>query len=156
MLISAPMIATVSGTNQQEYEIESEPAMLDLGAEIAAELGAGKIVFLKGDLGAGKTTLVRGILYGKGHTGAVTSPTYTLVEPYLLGELQIYHFDLYRLQDAVELEMIGIRDMLDSGALCLFEWPDRGQGVLPAPDWLVTIETSGDRRRVRVDRDPAH
>lgn len=155
MLISAPMIASVSGTTQQEYEVESESAMLDLGAGLAADLAAGTIVFLQGDLGAGKTTLVRGILRGMGHGGAVTSPTYTLVEPYLLRGTQIYHFDLYRLKDPVELEMIGIRDMLDSDALCLFEWPDQGQGVLPAPDWLITIKTDGDSRRVRVERDLA-
>ena len=115
-----------------------------------------QLFFLQGDLGAGKTTLVRGILRGMGHSGAVTSPTYTLVEPYLLRGTQIYHFDLYRLKDPVELEMIGIRDMLDSDALCLIEWPDQGQGVLPVPDWLITIKTDGDRRRVKVERDLAN
>jgi len=152
MLISAPMIASVPGTAQQVYEVESEPAMLDLGAKFAAFLNAGEIVFLQGDLGAGKTTLVRGMLQGLGHTGAVTSPTYTLVEPYRLDGQEIYHFDLYRLKDPAELEMIGIRDMLDSDALCLIEWPDRGQGVLPAPDWLITIENVGDGRRIHMGR----
>ena len=156
MLISAPMIASVPGTAQQVYEVESEPAMLDLGAKFAALLTAGEIVFLQGDLGAGKTTLVRGMLQSLGHTGAVTSPTYTLVEPYRLDGQEIYHFDLYRLKDPAELEMIGIRDMLDSDALCLIEWPDRGQGVLPAPDWLITIENVGDGRRIHMGHNVAN
>ena len=156
MLISAPMIASLPGTAQQVYEVESEPAMLELGADFAALLTAGEIVFLQGDLGAGKTTIVRGMLQGLGHPGAVTSPTYTLVEPYHLGGLDIYHFDLYRLKDPAELEMIGIRDMLDSDALCLIEWPDRGLGVLPAPDWLITIENVGGGRKVRMGRKVAN
>jgi tRNA threonylcarbamoyladenosine biosynthesis protein TsaE len=99
----------------------------------------GGLVFLDGDLGAGKTTLVRGLLRGLGHTGPVRSPTYTLVESFELPSAHVHHLDLYRLADAEELEYLGIRDLLDGDSLVLVEWPERGAGILPAPELSVRI-----------------
>ncbi|SIT41889.1 conserved hypothetical protein [Paraburkholderia ribeironis] len=109
-------------------------------------------VQLAGDLGAGKTTLVRATLRGLGHTGRVRSPTYTLVEPYVLerpaGELALYHFDLYRFTDPAEWADAGFREYFDSGAICLVEWPQRAGALLGVPDLVFSLEldSEGDGR----------
>lgn len=101
-------------------------------------------VQLVGDLGAGKTTLVRATLRGLGHTGRVRSPTYTLVEPYVLerpaGELALYHFDLYRFTDPAEWADAGFREYFDSGAICLVEWPQRAGRLLGVPDLVFALD----------------
>ncbi len=133
-----------------ELHLPDAEATEALGAKLAAALANGGVVHLRGDLGAGKTTLVRGLLRALGHAGTVKSPTYALVEPYRLGGRAVYHFDLYRLVDAEELEYIGIRDFLEDAALLLIEWPERGEGVLPPPDLRLAFEHRPDGRRCRL------
>ena len=113
--------------------------MQAFGVFLARNCPAGLQLHLQGDLGAGKTTLVRGFLRGMGYEGRVKSPTYTLVEPYPVDSLTVYHLDLYRLADPEELEYIGMRDMLTGESICLVEWPEKGEGWLPAPDMIVSI-----------------
>ncbi|MDX2350188.1 MAG: tRNA (adenosine(37)-N6)-threonylcarbamoyltransferase complex ATPase subunit type 1 TsaE [Porticoccus sp.] len=134
--------------------VASEEAMVQLGAQLGVELSripsSRALVSLDGDLGAGKTTLCRGVLQAFGHTGAVKSPTYTLVESYQLGDALLHHFDLYRLGDPEELEFIGIRDYLHQGNYCLIEWPNRGAGILPVPDLEVMISVTKNGRDVSI------
>ncbi|HLQ26436.1 MAG TPA: tRNA (adenosine(37)-N6)-threonylcarbamoyltransferase complex ATPase subunit type 1 TsaE [Acidiferrobacterales bacterium] len=122
-----------------------------LGARLAAGLRAGSVIFLRGELGAGKTTLVRGLLHGLGHQGAVKSPTYTLIEPYFLPGHAIFHFDLYRLKHPEELEFLGLRDYLQAQGVCLIEWPERGEGFLPPADVDVFIYSIDDGRMARFE-----
>lgn len=131
--------------------LADEAATLALGNALAGTLPRAALVFLHGDLGVGKTTLVRGILRALGHSGAVKSPTYTLLEPYEFPSCLVYHFDFYRVADGRELDFIGIDELMDSGALKLVEWPERAAGRLPAADVVVRMRVEGGGRRVEIE-----
>jgi len=131
--------------------IELETDMLTLGGELAAAITKGAVIYLHGELGAGKTTLTRGFLQRLGHEGKVKSPTYTLVEPYELAGQHIFHFDLYRLNTAQELEHIGIHDYFFPGAICLIEWPQKGFPLLPPADLACYIEMRGKSRNICIE-----
>lgn len=128
-------------------KLTSEDEQVALGKLIGSQCKGGEVIQLVGELGAGKTTLSRGVLRAFGYQGAVKSPTYTLVEPYELEPFSIYHFDLYRLGDAEELEYMGIRDYFHEKSVCLIEWPEKGQGFLPKPDVVITILVESDGSR---------
>lgn len=114
-------------------------------AQILAQHFTTGVAYLIGDLGAGKTTLTRYLLQNMGHKGSVKSPTYTLVEPYNIQGKNIFHFDLYRLNDPYELELMGIRDYLETpNALFLFEWPSKGGEEIPEAELIINIEKSED------------
>ncbi|MBV5308954.1 tRNA (adenosine(37)-N6)-threonylcarbamoyltransferase complex ATPase subunit type 1 TsaE [Chromatium okenii] len=120
-------------------ELADIEAQLQFGAQLAALLPPTCVLYLEGDLGTGKTTLARSILRQLGHSGAVRSPTYTLLEPYQLADRVAYHLDLYRLTDAEELEYLGLRDLLGENALWMIEWAERGVGHVPPADIRIQI-----------------
>lgn len=122
--------------NKQDFTqvLNDEAATLLAGQSFSRNLPAGITVFLHGDLGAGKTTFVRGVLQGMGYQGKVKSPTYTLVEPYQLADITVYHFDLYRLMDDEEWEEAGFRDYFNAQSICMIEWPEKAQRLLPQAD----------------------
>ncbi|SMF94850.1 tRNA threonylcarbamoyladenosine biosynthesis protein TsaE [Methylomagnum ishizawai] len=131
-------------------DLPDEAATLEFAARLYRHLPPGCLVYLHGNLGAGKTTFVRGCLRSTGFTGAVKSPTFTLVEEYALPDRTLFHFDLYRLNDPEELEWMGIRDYLRPGATCFIEWPERGAGLLPGADLDIRLEILGPSRRATL------
>ena len=147
-----------------EFAIASGQAMQDFARRFADALLAAQVaqikspfvVHLAGTLGAGKTTFCQGVLAGLGYGGRVKSPTYTLVESYMMdlpGIRQVHHFDFYRIHDPQELECMGIRDYFVAGALCLIEWPDKAAGLAGKPDLIVNIALDAEdpgKRQLRL------
>jgi len=115
-----------------------------LGAWLAQTRPPRAIVYLRGDLGAGKSTLARALLRALGVTGAIRSPTYTLVERYPVGDGDAVHLDLYRIGDPGELEFLGLD--AGEGTLWLVEWPERGASSLPPADLDVVLALDGQGR----------
>lgn len=126
--------------------LPDEAATLALGKALARALCPGLVIGLRGDLGAGKTTLSRGLLHGLGHVGKVKSPTYTLVEPYVISGLYLYHFDLYRFAGPEEWEAAGFRDYFNPQSVCLVEWPEKAGALLPPTDIEIHLAPSGAGR----------
>jgi len=136
--------ATIAFGQRVAQALESVRAKRMANSTDPAQDFAGLQIQLLGDLGAGKTTLVRAMLHALGHIGRVRSPTYTLVEPYLItrhgAPLNVYHFDLYRFADPAEWADAGFRDYFGSGALCLVEWPQQAGNLLGIPDLIFALE----------------
>ena len=131
--------------------LPDEAATVEFGRELLDALPAdlaGWTVLLSGELGAGKSTLARALIKAAGHTGAVPSPTYTLVEPYELARGRIYHIDLYRISGEDELRYLGWNE-LDDGCR-LVEWPDRAPGLVDQADLAITLAYEADGRAVEI------
>ena len=134
--------------------LPDESATLALGAALARAVAPGLVIYLHGDLGAGKTALTRALLRATGYQGTVKSPTYTLSEPYRVqvnGEpVDVIHYDLYRMASPEEFLDAGFREDFDGRNICIVEWPEKGEPVLPPPDVRVLLEVSGAGRTVEL------
>jgi tRNA threonylcarbamoyladenosine biosynthesis protein TsaE len=129
-------------------DLADESATHALGARIAEEIAPGVCIHLLGDLGAGKTTLSRGILRGLGFEGRVKSPTYALVELYVISKLNLYHFDFYRFNDPEEWNDAGFRDLFNETNICLVEWPEKAGELLSPPELKIHLTMSPAMGRI--------
>ncbi len=130
--------------------LSDEKATLAAGAALAPALTAGMVIYLAGDLGAGKTTLVRGLLRALGHSGKVKSPTYTLIEPYIVSRLNLYHFDFYRFNAPDEYLEAGLDEYFQGDGVCLVEWADKAQPFVAKADVVARLDVDGAGRQLRV------
>ncbi|PWF55716.1 tRNA (adenosine(37)-N6)-threonylcarbamoyltransferase complex ATPase subunit type 1 TsaE [Massilia glaciei] len=134
--------------------LHDEAGTAALGAALARALVPGLAIHLHGDLGAGKTALTRAMLHAAGHVGHVKSPTYTLAEPYRImldgAAVDVIHFDLYRMASAEEFLDAGFREDFDGRNICIVEWPEKAEPVLPTPDLNVVLNVAGEGRDVEL------
>jgi len=128
--------------------LPDEAATVAFGRELAPLLAPGMVVWLDGDLGSGKTTLVRALLRGLGHVGPVKSPTYTLVEVYVVSSIYWYHFDFYRFNEPEEFDDAGLGEYFRDDAVCLVEWPEKAAGHVPSADLVLVFRFEGDGREL--------
>jgi len=124
--------------------LPDEAATSALGRELAPLLAPGMVVWLDGDLGAGKTTLARALLRALGHRGPVKSPTYTLVEVYVVSSIYWYHFDFYRFNDPTEFDDAGLGEYFRDDSVCLVEWPEKAAGYVPPADLALVFRFAGE------------
>lgn len=129
-----------------ENELDTESA----GAALAPALAPGLVIHLAGNLGAGKTTLVRGTLRALGYSGKVKSPTYTLIEPYVVSRLHLYHFDFYRFAVPEEYLEAGLDEYFSGEGVCIVEWPDKADPYAAKPDVVADLSPDGAGRLIKV------
>jgi tRNA threonylcarbamoyladenosine biosynthesis protein TsaE len=132
------------------FLLPDEAASGCLGAALATALRPGLVIFLEGDLGTGKTTLVRAAIRALGYGGPVKSPTYSLVEVYVISSLYLYHFDFYRFESPEEFLDAGLAEYFNQNAICLVEWPERATGCVPAPDLRLCLRHAGAGRLLKA------
>lgn len=134
--------------------LHEEAGTVALGAALARALQPGLTIYLHGDLGAGKTALTRAMLHTLGHGGHVKSPTYTLAEPYTVfidgHSVNVIHFDLYRMTSAEEFLEAGFREYFNHQTICIIEWPEKAEAVLPPPDISLSLAVAGEGRDVEL------
>ena len=119
----------------------------ELGERMAAQLKAGDVLLLEGELGAGKSELARGVARGLGVQETVTSPSFTILNMYESGRIPLYHFDWYRLESAEELYELGMDEYLGGDGIALVEWPGRCPDAVPERCLRIRIETEGENIR---------
>ena len=122
------------------YESLSPADTFELGRQMGERAKAGTVIALNADLGCGKTVFTQGFAAGLGITEPVTSPTFTILQIYEEGRLPLFDFDVYRIEDEEEMEETGFDEYLDGDGVCLIEWAERVEDLLPADTVRITIE----------------
>lgn len=139
-----------SSPSTYSFYLADEEATSHLGRQLAPLLHPGLVIWLEGDLGAGKTTLVRALLRALGHQGPVKSPSYTLVEIYVISSIYWYHFDFYRFNFPEEFVDAGFGEYFRDNAICLVEWPDKAAGYVPPADLALVWRFAGEGRQLAM------
>ncbi len=136
------------------FHTRSSAETLELGASFAKSLSPGDVVAISGNLGAGKTLFVSGVCKGLGITGAVTSPTFTMIHEYAAPSCVVVHIDLYRVSSLHELRSLGVEEYFDDGHICLIEWAERAMELLPESHIRVKISggESPVQRQISIER----
>ncbi|HIV35360.1 MAG TPA: tRNA (adenosine(37)-N6)-threonylcarbamoyltransferase complex ATPase subunit type 1 TsaE [Candidatus Blautia intestinigallinarum] len=122
------------------YETNSAKETHELGKRIGSNAKKGQIYTLEGDLGVGKTVFTQGVADGLGIKEPISSPTFTIIQEYQEGRLPFYHFDVYRIGDVEEMEEIGYDDYFFGDGICLIEWANLIEEILPENVITVKIE----------------
>lgn len=122
------------------YETFSAEETRELGRKIGAEAAPGSVYTLVGDLGVGKTVFTQGIAEGLEIEEPICSPTFTIVQVYEEGRMPFYHFDVYRIGDVEEMDEIGYEDYFYGEGICMIEWANLIEEILPDHRWDITIE----------------
>ncbi|MCH5261070.1 MAG: tRNA (adenosine(37)-N6)-threonylcarbamoyltransferase complex ATPase subunit type 1 TsaE [Lachnospiraceae bacterium] len=139
----------------ETIETNSPEETFVLGRRIGQQAKAGEVYTLIGDLGVGKTVLTQGVAAGLGIEGPVSSPTFTIMQIYEEGRLPFYHFDVYRIGDAEEMDEVGYEDYFYGDGVCLIEWANLIEEILPPGHKQITIEkdlSKGfDFRRITIE-----
>lgn len=136
------------------FHLHDEAGTNALGMALSHILTPGLTLYLHGDLGTGKTTLTRALLHAAGYNGHVKSPTYTLAEPYTISlsgsTVELIHFDLYRMGSPEEFLDAGFREYFNDRCICIVEWPEKAEPVLPPPDIAILLTVEGHGRDVEL------
>ena len=126
------------------FATHTEDETINLGIVFAQSLNRGDVVALYGDLGSGKTRFIQGVCKGLGVHEHVASPTFTIVNEYTVGDLRIYHIDFYRIRSLKEVQDVGFEDYINDGGICLVEWADKGQELLPPRRYEIFLMLGAD------------
>lgn len=135
------------------HAIDTLDQLQALAKDFSQQVNPGEVIYLDGDLGSGKTTFSQFFLKACGVAGHVKSPTYTLYESYQVQQQCYIHMDLYRLSDPEELYFLGLEDLVSGSNILLVEWPDKGRGVIPAADWVLSFLLDGQQRTLKITSD---